>query len=178
MKTLVDFEASAAVAAQRLSALIQGPGFLRGGYKKKNDEILISDQDAALVFSTDQDVDCRKGAEYQYWTSVAEDADINSNDRTTIKISLGQEGKNKLICILDNFNCTKNVFDIGGRIGLESGILDVVVANLDHFYIDLVYFDFLSGFDKMLFDVYEHGGIPCGWKGPYPNGSLLIYNHG
>ena len=36
-----------------------------------------------------------------------------------------------------------------------------------------------SGFYETLLDVYFAGCWPCGWEGPYPEGSLIVYNpHG
>lgn len=177
MKTFSDYEVSAAAAAKIIYKLTNSPKFLRGHYLKKAEEIVIDNQEDAIIFSTDQDVDRVKGVDYKSWSFVIEDADINFGKRTAMQISLGEKGDANLLRLLDEFNCTEKIFKIGGDLGLRPMLLDAIVSDVHHFYVELVFFDSLSGLDKILFAVYKDGGIPCGWKGQYPAGSLLIYNH-
>lgn len=48
---------------------------------------------------------------------------------------------------------------------------DMISAMMEHVYSPYV----KPGFYTMLLKVYEEGHFPCGWKGKYPDGKLLIY---
>lgn len=54
---------------------------------------------------------------------------------------------------------------------LQSVEWDILAAMMEHVYSPYV----KPGFYTMLLKVYEEGHFPCGWKGKYPNGGLLIY---
>ncbi|PDY46418.1 cytoplasmic protein [Bacillus pseudomycoides] len=32
-----------------------------------------------------------------------------------------------------------------------------------------------DNFYERIFEVYKHGGWPCGWKGEYPEGNMIVY---
>ena len=54
---------------------------------------------------------------------------------------------------------------------LQSVEWDILAAMMEHVYSPYV----KPGFYTMLLKVYEEGHFPCGWKGKYPEGKLLIY---
>lgn len=54
---------------------------------------------------------------------------------------------------------------------LQSVEWDILAAMMEHVYSPYV----KPGFYTMLLKVYEEGHFPCGWKGKYPDGKLLIY---
>ncbi|OAB38851.1 hypothetical protein [Paenibacillus glacialis] len=53
----------------------------------------------------------------------------------------------------------------------ESVEWDLLTAMMEYAYSPYV----KLGFHTELFKVYESGHIPCGWKGKWPQGSLLIF---
>jgi len=48
---------------------------------------------------------------------------------------------------------------------------DIITAMMEYAYSPYV----KSGFYTELLKVYENGNFPCGWKGKWPDGNLLIY---
>ena len=34
----------------------------------------------------------------------------------------------------------------------------------------------IDSFDERLFSIYKAGGYPCGWKGKYPDGQLVVFS--
>ena len=70
-------------------------------------------------------------------------------------------------------------------------ILQLQKENQDLFpdpFIDFVYNDFLTftaygifsnikdDFIEKQIEVYKNGGFPCGWKGEFPNGVMVVYS--
>ena len=94
MKTIEDYKISADLAEKCILKLMNSSGFLKGNYVAKQNEISILNQDDAEIFATDQDVDILKGLDYQYWTSIIEDADSDFGNRTEIIMSMSKEEEN------------------------------------------------------------------------------------
>ncbi|MEK8215211.1 hypothetical protein [Paenibacillus sp. FSL L8-0463] len=53
----------------------------------------------------------------------------------------------------------------------ESVEWDLLCVLMEYAYSDLV----APGFYFKMFDVYEAGHLPCGWKGKWPEGNVLIF---
>ena len=51
---------------------------------------------------------------------------------------------------------------------IEWDILGIIMAYSYSDYMEPVFY-------KEIFRIYENGNIPCGWKGTYPKGEIIIY---
>ena len=59
---------------------------------------------------------------------------------------------------------------------LPNEVKGVVCENFSTFFIEYSYFQELHPFSEKLLDIYKIGGFPCGWRGDFPEGEILIYS--
>lgn len=162
--------------AQELLDLIDGGEFLAGKYHAESNEIVIKNPDDAVIFACDQDVDIIKGEEYQYWTNILENH-ARTDDRVDEKESLGLSREfNDFSEKVFNEKIMSAINKKAEALGIPESLIDVVVGNFFIFLMNRVLLDEQSSFDEVLYAVYEKGGIPCGWKGEYPEGSMLVFS--
>jgi hypothetical protein len=63
--------------------------------------------------------------------------------------------------------------DLGARATVRASVTwDILAALMEDSYIDTGHSSF---FFLELFEVYEAGRFPCGWRGAWPKGALLVY---
>ncbi len=158
-----------------LILLINSEKFLSGSYHNTS-EIIISDQDDAITFATDQDVDYLKGADYRDWTHILEDQDsvyklLQSKNRF--------QGEEDFMAIYNKHYEKLNIilFDVCRTVNLSNFLMDCLSAQFYNIFSSSIIYDELPSFSKKLLLVLENGGFPCGWKGDFPEGQLIVYNH-
>ena len=59
----------------------------------------------------------------------------------------------------------------------SSNFFNEVVADLNNCAINRAINGEISNFFEDLFEVYQSGAIPCGWKGNYPEGKIVAYKY-
>ncbi len=175
-------------ASDELMRLFTSEALFNGRYRPLSSEILIHDAELAVFYATSQDVDYKLESikrgdysvqdaldeKYQYWTNILERHDkfyseIISQiemERANFNGLLDSKCKEILQAIEFHQN-TNNVPE--DLISVTAGILEPVLTQK-------VFENELSEFHNNLLRVYSCGGIPCGWKGDFPKGSLLVYN--
>ncbi|MCR6476085.1 hypothetical protein NU688_07950 [Variovorax sp. ZS18.2.2] len=162
--------------ADELLELINGPIFLARNYCAAGNEILVSDADDAVIFACDQDVDIIKGVEYQYWTNLLENH-ARTGDQLEKEESLGLGREFKALSEkIFNEKIIPAISGKGKKLDLPESLIDVAVGNFYIFLMNRVLLEEQSYFDEYLYVVYQKGGIPCGWKGSYPEGSMLVFS--
>jgi hypothetical protein len=161
---------------QELLELIDGNKFLAGKYRAKPDEIVIKNPDDAVVFACDQDVDVIKGEEYQYWTNILENH-ARTDDRVDEKENLGLGREfNDLSEKIYNEKIMSAINKKAEALNIPESLVDVIIGNFFIFLMNRVLLNEQSSLDKSLYAVYEGGGVPCGWKGEYPEGRMLVFS--
>lgn len=161
---------------KELLDLINGEKFLAGSYQAGSDEIVVNDPDDAITFACDQDVDVIKGEEYQYWTNLLENhARTGEQMDKEEELGLGREF-NKISETIYNERIISAINEKAESLEIPDSLIDVICGNFYNFLMNEVLLEEQSSFDKSLYDVYKKGGIPCGWKGSYPDGSMLIFS--
>ncbi|WP_152601925.1 MULTISPECIES: hypothetical protein [Burkholderia] len=164
------------VCAEELLSLINGPKFLRGGVVPRKGEVLVTNEKDAEIFACDQDVDVIKGGEYQYWTGILE-----NNSRTIEQmdlqdsLDLGDEFSLNISEIFDG-ELMSALISKGEEFGVSSSIVDVICGNFYIFLVNKTFFDEQLPLADRMYEIYQGGGIPCGWKGEFPDGEILIYS--
>lgn len=78
--------------------------------------------------------------------------------------------KNYLPTILDNINGAIKDKDFSPEIiySISHNILMIIISDYYSGYYESVFF-------KNLLEIYLSGHIPCGWKGKYPEGRIMVY---
>jgi hypothetical protein len=163
------------VNSNRLMALIQSPRFFGGGYIALPDEIVVHDEQEAIAYATDQNIDLNKGSEYQYWTGIQEMNNRgNAAHEKTKRLRLGID----FDLLADNISkgITNAISKKGENEKISSPLIDVTCADFYLFLLNMTLFERQSKFHRSLYHAFENGGIPCGWKGEFPKGSLLVYS--
>ncbi|MCR6476090.1 hypothetical protein NU688_07975 [Variovorax sp. ZS18.2.2] len=162
--------------AQELFELIESDKFLAGKYLAKQNEIVIKNPDDAVIFACDQDVDIVKGEEYQYWTNILENH-ARTEERVDEKENLGLNREfNDLSEKIFDEKIMSAINEKAEALGIPEPLIDVIVGNFLIFLMNRVLLREQSSFDESLYSVYEKGGVPCGWKGEYPEGSMLVFS--
>jgi hypothetical protein len=154
--------------------LIQLPRFFMGGYVAQADEIVIHDEQDAIDYATDQDVDLHKGSEYRYWTEIQEMNDRGAGYDQTKRLQLGNDFDH----LLSNTSkkITNALIRRGEKEKVPSPLIDWACTDFYLFLSNMTLFVEQSRFHRALYRAYENGGIPCGWKGNFPAGYLLVYS--
>ncbi|WP_152601973.1 hypothetical protein [Burkholderia paludis] len=164
------------VCAEELLSLINGPKFLCGGVLPRKGEVIVTNEKDAEIFACDQDVDVIKGGEYQCWTNILE-----NNSRAVEQMDL-QDG----LGLGDEFSL--NIYEIfdgklmpaliskGKEFEVSGSIVDVICGNFYIFLVNKTFFDEQLPLADRMYEIYQGGGIPCGWKGGFPEGEILVYS--
>lgn len=136
--------------------------------------MIIYDENEAIAYATDQEIDVNKGPEYNYWVGLQEDNDRGGGFDEIKQLQLGDE-----FTYLNDELC-RNIVEAIKRKGKSektpSPLIDWACADFCGFLIQMTMFDEQSAFHQKLYHAYENGGIPCGWKGEFPDGCLLVYS--
>lgn len=158
-----------------LVLLIKSTSFLSGNYKSIID-IIIEHEEDAIVFATDQDVDYLKGIEYQYWTHILEDQDTTYYLLQSKNRFLDQ---GEFMTVFDDYYNQLNtiLFERCKKLNFSKFLTDCLSAEFYNIFVSHLIFDELPDFSKRLLFVLEQGGFPCGWKGEFPEGKMIVYNH-
>ena len=91
---------------------------------------------------------------HQVWNCIIKD----------IKGTILTDIKDNVISIANEFNLDEEAIITQ----IEWDILGIIMA--------YTYCDYMEPtFYKEILKIYENGNIPCGWKGTYPNGKIIIY---
>lgn len=71
----------------------------------------------------------------------------------------------------------ENVINIANEFKLnEEEIITQIEWDILGIIMGYTYYDYMEPtFYKEILKIYENGNIPCGWKGTYPNGKIIIY---
>ena len=166
---------SAKASFENLLRTINSDIFMNGLVKSVENSEIISDIDKAVYYSTDQDAqDYDFGI--RYWTEILE---FNTNilDSTEVTIALPDQGR-ELVRFTSSLSL--ELVEKIGRIisikNLPNEVKGVVCENFSTFFIEYSYFQELHPFSEKLLDIYKIGGFPCGWRGDFPKGEILIYS--
>ena len=162
------------LAINKIKPIIISKEFLFGNHEENRDEEYIQDKEKAVYYATSQDAqDDEPGI--KYWTNILE---YNNNllNSTDIKINLPDGGKE----IVEHIeSATSEIMrEISKRVAflsLPSEFTDVISEDFYVFINELTFFKELHPLQQRLFDVYKNGGFPCGWRGDFPDGQLLVF---
>ena len=77
---------------------------------------------------------------------------------------------------LDSLELVKKIKENLSIKNFPNEIMGVVCENFGTFFIEYTYLDKLHPFNEKLLDIYKLGGFPCGWRGEFPEGKILIYS--
>ena len=159
-----------------LLQLINSDIFLSGTYKINKDQILIKDIEIASICMTDQDVDYKVDKSYECWGTIIE---LNSNNYQALEkyfnddeVNIFREKKEKADKIIMQQLNNKFI-----KISLiDNRMQDAIINDICLFLFEKI-FSNISQISKLMLEIYQNGGIPCGWKGIYPKGFILIHNY-
>ena len=159
----------------KLMELIQSPQFFMGGYIAQPNEMVTHAETEAIDYATDQDIDLNKGIEYQYWVGIQEMNDRgNESYKKAKRLKLGEE----FVSLRGNIGkeITSALIQKGEEVKIASPLVDWACTDFYLFLLNMTIFESQSEFHQSLYNVYKNGGIPCGWKGDFPDGELLVYS--
>ena len=166
---------SAKASFENLLRTINSDIFMNGLIKSVENAEIILDIDKAVYYSTDQDAQDHDFG-IRYWTEILE---FNTNilDSTEVTIALPDQGR-ELVRFTSSLSL--ELVEKIGRIisikNLPNEVKGVVCENFSTFFIEYSYFQELHPFSEKLLDIYKIGGFPCGWRGDFPKGEILIYS--
>jgi hypothetical protein len=160
---------NASDAFERLNRIIESELFLSGQYKTRSGEIPIYDEVQAENYICSQDLE----SPYQYWIGILEE---NMTLRGEIWNALPNNGK----LIIDELSRLSLIQVENINKKAKNNLLPFILsgAPCEDFYgflDDLTFDDRLNSFRENQLRIYSEGGIPCGWKGEYPEGELLVF---
>jgi hypothetical protein len=169
MLTLSDLIANAHKQAKKLNTIIKSNIFLSGEYVCKLGEIAIYDANAAEDFICSQDLQ----PPYQYWIHICEK---NMTLRGEIWNSLHNNGKEvrELLDELSNVH-TREIMKKVEYFKFPFLLQNPPCEDFYGFLVDLTFDGHLNSFRENQLRIYREGGQPCGWKGEYPEGELLVF---
>ena len=173
--TLNQYMDAANVSFEKLLNTINSNVFMNGLIDSVKGAEIVSDIEEAVYYSTDQDV-ADKGLGIKYWTEILEyNTDILEASRVTIE--LPDQGRE--LVQFTSFLSLELVKKIKENLSIKNfpnEIMGVVSENFGTFFIEYSYFEKLHPFSEKLLDIYKLGGFPCGWRGEFPEGKILIYS--
>ena len=166
---------SAKASFENLLRTINSDIFMNGLIKSVENAEIILDIDKAVYYSTDQDAQDHDFG-IRYWTGILE-YNTNILDSTEVKMTLSDQGR-ELVRFTSSLSL--ELVEKIGRIisikNLPNEVKGVVCENFSTFFIEYSYFQELHPFSEKLLDIYKIGGFPCGWRGDFPEGEILIYS--
>ena len=173
--TLNQYMDAANVSFEKLLNTINSNVFMNGLIDSVKGAEIVSDIEETVYYSTDQDV-ADKGLGIKYWTEILEyNTDILEASRVTIE--LPDQGRE--LVQFTSFLSLELVKKIKENLSIKNfpnEIMGVVSENFGTFFIEYSYFEKLHPFSEKLLDIYKLGGFPCGWRGEFPEGKILIYS--
>ena len=166
---------SAKASFENILRTINSDMFMNGLIKSVENAEIILDIDKAVYYSTDQDAQDHDFG-IRYWTGILE-YNTNILDSTEVKMTLSDQGR-ELVRFTSSLSL--ELVEKIGRIisikNLPNEVKGVVCENFSTFFIEYSYFQELHPFSEKLLDIYKIGGFPCGWRGDFPKGEILIYS--
>ncbi len=159
--------------AQKLIELIETQLFSKE-FKPVEGERVIESASDAEIFASDQEVDFIKGKEFQGWTGILEEHARSGEVMDVVEASAGKMDPDELERV---FRCAvspvlRSKYDENQS---SDTLYDVLCGELYNIYTGLVLFDAQSDFHQRMLDIFQRSGMPCGWRGVYPSGSMLVY---
>ncbi|CAN7394337.1 hypothetical protein [Acidovorax sp. LjRoot117] len=157
----------------RLKFLISDEEFLFGMSAGVHEEVTHDIEDA-IRYSTDQDIQDAY-PEIQYWTSILE---CNNKLLDFENVGIGEVGRRKINEKISAYSriLARDIDKKVRQLDLPDDISYVISENFNVFLNEASYFGELSDFQKELLDVYERRFFPCGWRGDFPKGKLIIFS--
>ena len=171
--TYAEYQKKADAAFERYSKIFANDWLGSGRFVAREDEEVISDAEQAVYYATSQDAqDTHPGI--QYWTNILEYASecLNVNDLEIpdeLRSEVGRYIDAQVNKLLDSLN--KRVEEKN----LPDEITGVTIELFYGFMVEMVFLDSLPTLHQKLLDIYERGGFPCGWRGDYPKGVVLVF---
>jgi hypothetical protein len=169
MLTIDELIVNANDAFKRLNIVIESELFLSGRYKPKFGEIAVYDQAQAEKFICSQDLE----PPYQYWIEILEEhmtlrGEIWNALPDNGKL-LGEElGRLSLIQV-------QSIDKKAAKNALPFILSGAPSESFYGFLVDLTFDGHLNSFRENQLRIYREGGQPCGWRGEYPEGELLVF---
>ncbi|MGC5327303.1 hypothetical protein [Brevibacillus sp. SYSU BS000544] len=93
-------------------------------------------------------------SQYSNWNKISKEARAFVNSKV----------EHQLIGLIENYSIDEKIIQI-----IKWDLLNAII---EHSYKDCKN---RPTFFLYLLDVYEQGNFPCGWRGSYPNGELIVY---
>ena len=169
--TYAEYQKKADAAFERYSRIFANDWLGPGRFVAREDEEVIGDAEQAVYYATSQDAqDTHPGI--QYWTNILEYAGMNENDLEIPDVLQSEVIRyidalvNKLLDSLNKLAEEKN---------LPDEITGVTIELFYGFIVEIVFLDSLPTLHQKLLAIYERGGFPCGWRGDYPKGVVLVF---
>lgn len=156
--------------------LIQSVNFLDGMYT--DSKSIINDTKDAITFATDQDVDYVKGKGYQYWTHIIEmqgDGTYLHDFELELPQDVYEKYQDKRSKSYERIN--KVLFEITDNKKIDEDLQNCLSGEFFYLFKYLVFIDALPEFWQNILNILKKGGMPCGWKGEFPKGQMIVYNH-
>lgn len=161
-------------AVKIFEEILNDRNFLSGNYVPHAGEEVVYDKDKAAYFATSQDAQDTDPS-VAYWTGILESENELLNS-TNIKMELLDDGK-EIVSQIDaaTSRITEKIKEKVKFLELPDEFSDVISENFYVFVNELTFFKRLCTFQERLSLVYKNGGVPCGWRGDFPNGRLMIF---
>jgi hypothetical protein len=169
----VDLTKEMKASADRLAALVMGDKFLQVSYSPILGEAVIFDRDLAWLYASSQDLPDW----YDYWTHILESKQIFSSEVAVASRWSADEAQALWVAADEVFKpLAGKISEIVAEKNLPAGFVDLISNDLHGWLLYEFWLPAGGGsFWQNFLRIYSHGGMPCGWKGKYPEGELLIY---
>ena len=169
--TYAEYQKKADAAFERYSRIFANDWLGPGRFVAREDEEVISDAEQAVYYATSQDAqDTHPGI--QYWTNILEYASMNEDD-----LEIPDMLRSEVIRYIDAL--VNRLLDSLNKLAEEKNLPDEITGvTIELFYgfiVEMVFLDSLPTLHQKLLAIYERGGFPCGWRGDYPKGVVLVF---
>ena len=71
----------------------------------------------------------------------------------------------------------KVLFETADNKKIDEDLQNYLSGEFFYLFKYLVFVDTLPEFWGNILDILKEGGMPCGWKGDFPKGKMIVYNH-
>jgi len=110
------------------------------------------------------------GEEEYLWTDIRE-LQMREVRRLSYSISDFDHVREKLSALLGKLT----LYVARGVTGDYSDVVDDIIADLYNCAFSRAVSGTRNSFFEKIYEVYKKGGWPCGWKGEYPAGLMVVY---
>ena len=156
-----------------LTKIVVDGTLLGASYKPQSGEAVIFDRDLALVYATSQDLPDW----YDYWTGINEFQQIFPSAPEVRARWSEEEAQSLSELAAEAFSpLREKITEQMADKDLDSTFTYIISGNLEAYLLYEFWFpETGASYWRNFYRIYSQGGMPCGWKGTYPQGELLIF---